>query len=51
MHEYAGLTINFANRLDVEDIETSDKFIDLRSKLVKHLTNQYLEGKLKCIQI
>ena len=43
--------INFANRLDVEDIETSDKFIDLRSKLVKHLTNQYLEGKLKWIQI
>ena len=43
--------INFANRLDMEDIETSDKFIDLRSKLVKHLTNQYLEGKLKWIQI
>ena len=43
--------INFANRLDVEDIETSDKFIDLRSKLVQHLTNQYLEGKLKWIQV
>ena len=35
----------------MEDIETSDKFIDLRSKVVKHLTNQYLEGKLKWIQI
>ena len=43
--------INFANRLDVEDIETSDKFIDLRSKLVKHFTNQYLEGKFKWTQI
>ena len=43
--------INFANRLDVGDIETCDKFDDLRSKLVKHLTNQYLEGKLKWIQI
>ena len=43
--------INFASSLDDGEIEHSDKFEDLRSKLVKHLTNQYLEGKLKWIQI
>ena len=42
--------INFASSLDDGEIEHSDKFEDLRSKLVKHLTNQYLEGKLKWTQ-
>jgi hypothetical protein len=43
--------IQLASSLDEGDIEYSDKFEDLRHKLVKHITNQYLEGKLEWIQI
>ena len=43
--------ISHARSLDEVEIEHSHKFEELREKLVKHLTNQYLEGKLKWIQI
>ena len=43
--------ISHARSLDEVEVEHSHKFEELREKLVKHLTNQYLEGKLKWIQI
>jgi hypothetical protein len=43
--------IRYAGSLDDVEVELSDKFEELRGKLVKHLTNQYLEGKLHWVHI
>ena len=43
--------VAYANSLDDVEVEYSDRFEELRDKLVNHLTNQYLEGKLNWIQI
>ena len=42
--------IRYANSLDDVEVEYSDKFVELRDKLVGHLTNQYLAGKLNWIK-
>lgn len=41
----------FAKELEAVVVEISDIFEDLPDKLLKHLTNQYLEGKLRWVQI
>ena len=41
----------FAKKLEAVVVEISDIFEDLPDKLLKHLTNQYLEGKLRWVQI
>lgn len=43
--------IRYAGSLDDVEVEFSGDFEELRGKLVEHLTNQYLEGKLQWIQI
>lgn len=43
--------ISYASLLDDVAVEYSDEFEILRNKLVKHLSMQYLEGKLRWVQI
>lgn len=49
---YANIyNIAYANSLDDVEVEHSDKFEQLRDRLINHLKFQYLEGKLHWIQI
>lgn len=41
----------YASSLDDVEVEYSDKFEQLRDKLVNHLKCQYLDGKLRWIKI
>lgn len=49
---YANINnIAYASSLDDVEVEYSDKFEQLRDKLVNHLKCQYLDGKLHWIKI
>ena len=49
---YANINnIAYASSLDEVEVEHSDKFEQLRDRLINHLKYQYLEGKLHWIQI